>query len=147
MTSAQDRPGRGHLPEAIDRRFEAVVLFSDEAGADPQLRQAVFDLLDAGVHMAVITAAPLAGIVDALRLPLTSRAFLLIGGGHGGEVALLEHGGVHSLPAASDGEVVASLQSAGRDAVRQLEARGVAATASSPSEYRARRRHRVHPSR
>ena len=135
MTSAQDRPGLGHLPEAIDRRFEAVVLFSDEVSTDPQLRQAVLDLLDVGVHMAVITAAPLAGIVDALRLPLTSPGFLLIGGGHGGEVALLEHGGVHCLPAASDGQVVASLQSAGRDAVRQLEARGVPATASSPSEF------------
>ena len=145
--SAQYRHPRGHFPEAIDRRFEAVVLFSDEASVDLQLRQAVVGLLDSGVHVAVITAAPLAGVVDGLELPTTSEAFLLIGGSHGGEVAVLEHGGVRALQAGSDGLAVASLQAAGRDAVRRLEERGVARDGIVAVGVRAERRHRVRPSR
>ena len=135
MTPVQDRHRPGHLPEAIDRRFEALVLFSDEANADPQLWQAIFDVLEAEVHLAVITGVPLAAIVDALQLPPASSAILFVAGSHGGEVAVVDHEGVHRLPAASDGEAVASLQNAGRDAVRRLETRGVHAKASSLSEY------------
>ena len=117
----------------LDRRFEAIVVFTDRADSDlaPVLRA----LLDAQLDLAVVTSGPAAAVLDALAGSLSSAPLLLVAGRHGAEVVSVPAPVAALVSAGPDGDAVAALQVAGSAVVRELVALGVDAQASSPSSH------------
>jgi trehalose/maltose hydrolase-like predicted phosphorylase len=118
----------------LDRRFEAVVLFTDQAGT-PDLVQALQDLLAAEVHVVVITAEPVAAVVDGLSIPPGATSMAFVAGRHGGEIAVVGGRDPQGAPAGADGGAVERLRAAAAATVEELAGQGVRARSSSPSSY------------
>ena len=133
--SRPEPPAATRSPEALDRRFEAVVLCTDRVATAPGLRRALLALLEAEVHVAVITAAPAATVVEALSRSPASARLLLVAGRHGGDVVAAGLGDIDDLPAGFGSGAADALRAAGATAVEQLAGLGVEATSSSPSEF------------
>jgi len=97
---ASDRPPRGRLsplPPGVDRRFEAVVLWSANPSLSARTVQDLLALSEAGAPVVWLAPAPIESLAARLRRPSAGGAVLLLADSNGTGTAVVDHSGVHPL--------------------------------------------------
>ena len=117
------------LPPELDRRFEAVVLWSGTATIAARTAEALAALRQAGALVGVLAPAPAVELAAGLREPSTDAAPLLLADSGGGGAVVVDHSGVNRLGEPPRDVDLAALDRSGEALAETLAGLGLGAAA------------------
>ncbi len=117
------------LPPGLDRRFEAVVVWSTTSTIPTRLAKALVALGEAGALVGVLAPEPVEELAERLTRPSRGAAPLLLADSGGTGVAIVDHSGVQRLGVPQRVGDLATLDQVGEALVETLAGLGLAATA------------------
>jgi len=117
------------LPPGLDRRFEAVVVWSTAAAISAQLAKALMALAEAGALVGVLAPEPVEDLAERLTRPSGGAAPILLADSGGTGVAIVDHSGVQRLGEPRRDGDLAALDRVGEALAETLAGLGLAATA------------------
>lgn len=129
MSSTQSEPaGLSALPSALDRRFEAVVLWSSTPAIAPRTAQALVTLCEAGALVGLLAPAPVEELVARLPGPAAGAAALLLADSRGSGATAIDDTGRHPVGALPRAVDLDALDQAGAAFASTLAGMGLAVT-------------------
>ncbi len=117
------------LPPGLDRRFEAVVVWSTNAAISTRLAKAVVALGEAGALVGVLAPEPVDEMAERLTTLSRGAASFLLADSGGTGVAIVDHSGVQRLGEPQRDVDLAALDHVGEALAETLGGLGMAAKA------------------
>ena len=124
--SPRSRPSG--LPPALDRRFEAVILWSGTRAMSARTAQALTALSEADVFVGWLAPAPVQDLAEELK-PAVGAAALLLADSEGSGAVAIDPSGTHRFGEPHRDLDLAALDEAGRTFAETLAGVGLAASA------------------